>query len=83
MRLDATSKSDQRNMADVSLRMSLSNVVGGSSSSLTGPTEMNPQLAKQLFEALATCAMQFRGYIHIIQESQASCGLESSVRYSV
>lgn len=72
MRLDTSAKSDQRNMADISLRMSLSNVVGGSSGALSGPPEMNSQLGKQLFEALATCAMQFRGYIHIIQEGQAS-----------
>lgn len=71
MRLDSSSKADARTVADISLRVSLSTVVG-SSSPIPGSPEVSPQLGKQLFEALATCAMQFRGYIHIIQEGQAS-----------
>lgn len=64
MLLDPNNNRDGNN----SLRASLSNVV--SSGLLPSHAEVGPQLGKQLFETLATCAMQFRGYLHQVQESQ-------------
>lgn len=72
MRLDSPGvtpgKSSARPDEGSSIRSTFSNVMGSGSAS----ADISPLLARQLFEALATCAMQFRGYIHIIRENQVS-----------
>jgi len=69
MRLETPVKPDGRGAEGVFIRVSLSHVVSGSSLASPG-SDVSPQLARQLFEALATCTMQFRGYIHLVRENQ-------------
>lgn len=71
MRLDASpvvvTRPGGRRDEGTSIRSTISTVIGGSPSA---PMELNPALARQLFEALATAAMQFRGYIHLVRDAQ-------------
>jgi len=70
MRLDVPMRPEGRSSEGGSIRASLSHVVSGSSMGGANSLEVSPQLARQLYEALATCTMQFRGYIHTVRENQ-------------
>ena len=70
MRLD-TALGGGRPAEGGSIRAALSTVVG--STATTGPSDITLQFSSRLFEALATSAMQFRGYIHLVREGEVSC----------
>lgn len=61
-------KGETRRDEGVSIRSTITNVMGGGA---LANTEISQQLARQLFECLAICTMQFRGYIHMVRETQA------------